>query len=257
METTLYDANGDDAGTIDLPDVFETAYRPDLIRRAVVAAQANRTQPHGTDEYAGMRTPAESPGSGRGVAHVPRNRRGPRGEQQGARVPQTVGGRTAHPPKAEADRGLDLNDKERKAAIRSAVAATGDADTVADRGHDFDGEDLSFPIVLSDDFEDLVKTQDVVSLLDSLGLYADIQRAEDGRTVRAGRGTTRGRTYQEPSSILFVTSSESGPSKAARNLAGADVATGREVNAEDLAPGGAPGRLTVWTEAAIAEVNDR
>jgi large subunit ribosomal protein L4e len=255
--TTIYGLDGEAAGETELPDVFTEPLREDLIRRAVQAAKANRTQPHGTDDYAGMRTPAESPGSGRGVAHVPRNRRGPRGEQQGARVPQTIGGRTAHPPKAEADRGLDLNDKERKAAIQSAVAATGDAETVADRGHDFEGEDLSFPIVVSDDFEDLVKTQDVVSLLESLGIYADIERAEDGRNVRAGRGTTRGRTYQEPSSILFVTSSETGPSKAARNLAGADVATGREVNAEDLAPGGAPGRLTVWTEAAIAEVRER
>ena len=47
------------------------------------------------------------------------------------------------------------------------------------------------------------------------------------------------------------------PSRAARNLAGADVATAREVNAEDLAPGTHAGRLTVWTESAIEEVTDR
>jgi large subunit ribosomal protein L4e len=52
-----------------------------------------------------------------------------------------------------------------------------------------------------------------------------------------------------------VTSEE--PSRAARNLAGVDVATAREVNAEDLAPGAHPGRLTLWTESAVAEVADR
>jgi large subunit ribosomal protein L4e len=250
MQVTVRDLDGDDAGTLDLPRVFEEPVRPDLVKRAVLAAQANRTQEYGSDEYAGLRTTAESQGSGRGMAHVPR------ANGQGARVPQTVGGRRAHPPKAEKDHGLDLNDKERKAAVRSAVAATTDSELVAERGHNFD-EDLELPLVVSDDFEDLVKTQKVVSLLEALGVHEDVERADEGRTVRAGQGKLRGRKYTEPTAILFVTSSESGPSKAARNLAGVDVATGREVNAEDLAPGAEPGRLTVWTESAVEEVAQR
>jgi len=247
METTVTDLNGDDDGSVELPDVFETAYRPDLVRQAVQAAQANRKQDYGSDDYAGMRTPAESQGSGRGMAHVPRE------NGQGARVPQTVGGRKAHPPKEEKDQSLDINTKEKKLAVRSAVAATADADTVAERGHDFD-DDAELPLVVSDDFEDLVKTQEVVDVLAALGVDADIERADDA-TVRAGRGTTRGRKYNRAKSILFVTSEE--PSTAARNLAGADVTTAREVNAEDLAPGGDAGRLTVWTESAVSEVADR
>jgi large subunit ribosomal protein L4e len=247
METTLYDTDGEEAGTVTLPPVFETPYRPDLIRRAVLAAQANRKQDHGADPFAGLRTPAESPGSGRGMAHVARQ------NNMGRRSPNTVKGRPAHPPKAEKDRGLDINDKERKQAIRSAVAATADPETVAGRGHAFD-DDLDLPVVLTDDFEELVKTQEVVAVLEELGLHADIERADE-RTVRAGQGTTRGRKYRHPSSILFVTAEE--PSKAARNLAGADVTTSREVNAEDLAPGTHPGRLTVWTEASLKEVADR
>ncbi|QLH78117.1 50S ribosomal protein L4 [Halosimplex rubrum] len=247
METTVRDLNGDDDGSVELPGVFETDLRPDLIRQAVHAAQANRKQDYGADDYAGMRTPAESQGSGRGMAHVPRE------NGQGARVPQTVGGRRAHPPKAEKDRGLDINTKEKKLAVRSAVAATTDAEVVAERGHDFD-DDAELPLVVSDDFEDLVKTREVVDLLEALGVDADIERADEA-TVRAGRGTTRGRKYNRAKSILFVTSEE--PSTAARNLAGADVTTAREVNAEDLAPGGDAGRLTVWTESAVAEVAER
>ncbi|MFB6185795.1 MAG: 50S ribosomal protein L4, partial [Halobacteriaceae archaeon] len=30
-----------------------------------------------------------------------------------------------------------------------------------------------------------------------------------------------------------------------------------EVNIQDLAPGGDPGRLTVWTKRALAEVDER
>jgi large subunit ribosomal protein L4e len=248
MQATVRDLDGEDAGELELPAVFGTAFRPDLIKRAVLAAQANRQQDTGTDEYAGLRTPAESQGSGRGMAHVPRQ------NGRAREVPQAVSGRAAHPPKAEKDRGLDINTKERKLATRSAIAATADADRVGDRGHAFD-EDLELPLVVSDAFEDLQKTQAAVDALESLGVYADVERAEDGKTVRAGRGTTRGRKYTSPKSILVVTSEE--PSLAARNLAGADVATAHDVSVEDLAPGTDAGRLTLWTESALAEVAGR
>ena len=250
MQATVRDLDGAEAGTVELPAVFETTYRPDLIARAVRTAQANRTQDYGSDAFAGKRTSAESPGSGRGLAHVPRQ------NGRARRVPQTVGGRKAHPPKAETDRTESMNTKERKLAVRSAIAATADAELVAERGHAFD-EDVEIPLVVDDEFESLAKTREVVSFLESAGLDADVERADEGRSIRAGRGTTRGRKYKQPKSILFVTSSEAGPSRAARNLAGADVATAAEVNAEDLAPGAYPGRLTVWTESAVEEVADR
>jgi large subunit ribosomal protein L4e len=247
MQVPVYDTDGEQTSDVDLPEVFETTYRPDLIHRAVLAAQANRKQDHGSDEYAGMRTPAESHGSGRGMAHVPRE------GGRARRVPQAVSGRRAHPPKAEKDRSLDVNDKERKLAVRSALAATTDADLVRERGHEFD-DDLELPVVLDDEFEDVNKTQDVLDILEALGLAADIERAEK-TTIKAGQGSTRGRKYRRPSSVLFVTSEE--PSRGARNLAGADVTTATNLGAEKLAPGTQPGRLAVFTESALAEVADR
>ncbi|MFB6168768.1 MAG: 50S ribosomal protein L4 [Haloferacaceae archaeon] len=248
MNATVRDLDGGEAGEVDLPAAFETVVRPDLIRRAVSVAQANRKQPYGSDPLAGMRTPAESPGSGRGMAHVPRQ------NGQARRVPQAVKGRKAHPPKAEKEQSKGLNRKERKLATEAALAATTDAETVRERGHRFD-DGVDLPLVLSDEFETVNRTQEVVDVLEALGVHADVERADEGRTRRAGRGTTRGRTYREPTSILFVTSDE--PSRGARNLAGADVTTGSEVNVEDLAPGGDPGRLTIFTESALAEVAER
>ena len=247
MQATVRDLDGGDAGTVELPPAFGAPYRPDLIKRAVLAAQANRKQPHGADPFAGKRTSAVSFGSGRGLAHVPRS------NGRARWVPQAVGGRRAHPPKAEADRSMKINDKERQAAIESAIAATGDEELVRARGHRFD-EGVALPLVVRDAFEELEKTQDALATLGALGVADDIARA-DSATVRAGRGTTRGRRRKRPSSILFVTAGEI--SKAARNLAGADVATGAEVNAEDLAPGTHAGRLTLWTEGALEEVAER
>lgn len=247
MQATLIDTDGNEAGSVELPAAFEAPYRPDLIKRAVLAAQANAKQPYGSDAFAGKRTSAESFGSGRGLAHVPRS------NGRGRRVPQAVGGRRAHPPKPEADRSMKINDQERRKATRSAIAATADAELVAARGHRFP-EALELPVVLDDGFEAFEKTREVVELLETLELYADIERAEDAN-VRAGRGTTRGRKHRRPASVLFVTGGQ--PSRAARNLAGVTVATGREVSAEDLAPGTHAGRLTLWTEHALEEVADR
>jgi large subunit ribosomal protein L4e len=247
MNVTVRDLDGEDTGEVTLPAAFDARPRPDLVKRAVLAAQANRKQDYGSDEYAGMRTPAESFGSGRGMAHVPRE------GGQARRVPQTVGGRQAHPPKTEKDRSRSINDKERKAAVESAIAATADPAVVRDRGHEFD-DDVELPVVVSEAFEDLLKTQAAADAFDSLGIHADVERADE-TTIRAGSGTGRGRKYRRPRSVLVVTGEE--PSRAARNLAGVDVTTGREVNAEDLAPGAIPGRLTVWTESALAEVADR
>jgi large subunit ribosomal protein L4e len=249
MKAQKVDTDGDDAGEVSLPDAFGTPFRPDIVERAFLAKQANEKQPYGADEFAGMRTSAESPGSGQGIAHVPRINNGNRA----ARVPHAVGGRKAHPPKAEKKVGEEFNDKERTLAFDSAVAATADEVRVRDRGHEFD-EDVDLPVVLDADFEELVKTQEVVEVLETLGLHDDIERADEGRGVRSGRGKTRGRKYRTPTSILFVTSEEF---RAARNLPGADVVTADEVGVADLAPGGDAGRLTIWTEPALEVLEER
>ena len=189
MQVPVRTIEGETDGEVELPAVFESEYRPDLIRKAVLAAQANRKQDYGADEYAGMRTPAESFGSGRGMAHVPRE------GGRGRRVPQTVGGRPAHPPKAEKDRSLDINDKERKKAIRSAIAATTDPELVAERGHDFD-DDVELPVVVSDDFEEVYKTKEAAEMVDELrDGDADVQvlflEADDDELVRRYSETRR------------------------------------------------------------------
>lgn len=250
MDTPLYELDGTEGDRVDLPEVFETEYRPDLIRRAFVVAQANAIQPKGADPLAGKRTSAESFGAGRGIAMVPRS------NNRARRVPQTVGGRRAHPPKAEKDPTKGINKQERRLANRSALASTADAELVRERGHDID-EDLECPIVLDDAFEELTKTRDVVETLESLGLGDDLERAASNRKRRAGRGTTRGRPHRRPTSVLVVTSSEAGPSRGARNIPGVDVATGTDVDVSELAPGGHPGRLTVFTESALEEVATR
>jgi len=247
MKAQVRTLTGEIAHEIDLPEIFTEAYRPDLIKRAVLALQSTRFQPHGTNPYAGIRTSAESWGSGRGVAQVPRLKNGSRV----ARVPQATGGRAAHPPKVEKILVKDINRKEKQKAFRSAVAASTYQDLVRERGHLFEGD---LPLVFEDRFEEITRTGDVISALSALGVYADVERAKGSKKVRAGRGTMRGRRYKQRKSVLIVTGGE--PLRAARNLAGVDVVTVDQLNTELLAPGTQAGRLTVWTESAIRRLEE-
>jgi large subunit ribosomal protein L4e len=247
MKAQVRTLTGEIAHEIDLPEIFTEEYRPDLIKRAVLALQSTRFQPHGTHPYAGMRTSAESWGSGRGVAQVPRLKNGSRV----ARVPQATGGRAAHPPKVEKILVKEINRKEKQKAFRSAVAASTYQDLVQERGHLFEGD---LPLVFEDRFEEITRTGDVISALSALGVYADVERAKSSKKVRAGRGTMRGRRYKQRKSVLIVTGNE--PLRAARNLAGVDAVTVSQLNTELLAPGTQAGRLTVWTESAIRRLEE-
>jgi large subunit ribosomal protein L4e len=249
MKSNVLSLSGDPLREIELPGVFSEAYRPDIIKRAVVAAQANRRQPYGVSEYAGMRTSARSLGSGRGIAQIPRLVN----SNRAARVPQAKGGRRAHPPKAEKDWSEKINRKERRFAIRSAIAATTNPELVAARGHRVEA-DVRLPIILEDAFESLTKTSEVCKVLESISVWDDVIRAKSGKKIRAGRGKLRGRKYKKPKSVLIVTSDYRGIEKAARNLAGVDITTYDRLNAEMLAPGTHAGRLTIWTESAISKL---
>jgi large subunit ribosomal protein L4e len=247
MKAQVRGLNGAVIEEIELPSAFEEEYRPDLIKKAVVAIQSTRLQPHGTHPYAGIRTSAHSWGSGRGVAHVPRLKNGSRA----ARVPQARGGREAHPPVTAKVLVEKVNKKEKRRAFISAIAATGSDELVRSRGHRYEG---TLPYVLDDAFEQLAKTTDVISVLTALGVYDDIERSKMSKKVRAGRGKMRGRRYKQRKSILIVTAET--PLKAAGNLAGVDAVSIAQLNTEMLAPGTQAGRLTVWTKEALKRLED-
>lgn len=250
MNAKIIDISGNPVGEIVLPGIFEEEYRPDLIKKAVLAAQANRLQPYGPHFYAGMNTSARSWGPGHGVSRVPRIVTG----RRAAAVPMARGGRASHPPVPSKVFSEKINEKERIKAIRSAVAATARSDLVAARGHIFSGE---LPIVVRAEIESVSKTSELRKFLMAAGLWDDVLRAKNGRKVRAGKGKLRGRRFRQPRSILIVTAADNGIGRAARNLPGVDFVTADKLNAELLAPGTHAGRLTVWSEPSLKVLEER
>ena len=263
-----YSVEANDGKSINLPKAFSSEIREDIVRSAVHASRANRRQSYGHREHDGKKSPqpgmkhsVEWWGKGRGVSRIMRKT----GQRTGAQNPHTRGGRRAHGPKVDKDWSQKLNSKERRIARDSAIAASSNPDTVQSRGHRFE-EGIRFPIVIdeyvesrdgSDEKYDLeaiplqYSTRKFVAMMESIGVSDDLNRSRSGRTIRAGKGTMRGRKYRTPKSILLVVAQKGGLAKAARNLPGVDVVTSKDLCAEDLAPGGDLGRLTIWTKSAI------
>ena len=243
---------GNAVSEISLPQQFLEPIRPDLILRAYISAFTARLQPKGTDPMAGKRTTAISFGIGLGLARVPRVKGSLWPTARFA--PNVVKGRRAHPPKVEKILHERINKRERRKAIRSAIAATAIKDLVIARGHVID-KVPQIPLVVSDDFERIGVMADLKKVLTTLGLWDDVERVAERVRVRSGKGKMRGRRYKEGKSLLIVTSSIDAPViKVARNLPGVDAVPIRNLSVLYLAPGGVPGRLTVWTLGAIEEL---
>ncbi|MDY6776915.1 MAG: 50S ribosomal protein L4 [Candidatus Nanohaloarchaea archaeon] len=258
--------DGSEAGELDLPVQFRERIRPDIIKKAVLSAQSRRRQAYGSDERSGLQHVThwkKRSRAYRGIrgksypsSRTPRKitmRRGSQMSGPGGEAPQAVGGRKAHPPKAEKDFSKDINDKERRKGIRSAIAATMDREAVESRGHEVG--DAELPLVVSDEVEGFEDTSEVVKLLEELGLEDELERVEE-REERSGKGKNRGRRKREKTGPLLVVGEDGGVSRAARNIPGVEVARVEELNAEVLAPGTEPGRLTVWTENAVEKLGE-
>lgn len=184
----VYDLEGKAKRRISLPNVFTTEIRPDVIKRVVLALQSHRLQPQSRDPMAGKRTTAISMGTGYGTARLPRVKgsRYPKA-RAGAFAPNTVGGRTTHPPRSNKRIYKKVNKKERRFAIRSAIAATADKETVISRGHKIEGV-ATLPIIVEDRIQEISQAREAKTIFEKLGLLPDLIRVENSRKIRAGKG---------------------------------------------------------------------
>ena len=267
-----FEVDVNDGSKITLPDAFKAPIRPDLVRRAIRAAQANRRQAYGSRAHGGKRKPmagmkfsVEWWGKGRGVSRIMRKT----GQRTGAQNPHTRQGRRAHGPKVEKDWSLKINSSERRSARHSALAAVVDVETVKARGHRLDDDVSQLPIILDEyteiidgekttmsfeDFTNTKPTRKMIAILRALGLGPDLDRARNGRHRRAGKGKMRGRVTRQPKSVLIITNGGESLERAARNLPGVDVIPLNNLSTENLAPGGDLGRLTVFTREAMEAI---
>ncbi len=258
MKLSIFNTDNTEKGSIELPKQFSEPVNMDLIKRAVMVLQANKRHPYGASPTAGKRQSAKISrrrrnykGSyGLGISRVPRktiSRRGRRFIWAGAFAPGTVGGRRAHPPKAEKILTKKINKKENRKAIRSALTATLNTEMVKGRGHIIPN---NYPFIISSNIEGISKTKEAMKIFNTIGLQNEIDRTKE-KKIRSGKGKSRGRRYITKTGPLLVVSKKCELLKSARNIPGISIVEVDKINAEMLAPAANPARLTIFTEHAI------
>lgn len=247
----IFNLEGVQVDSLEKPRIFSYPVHTFLIRRVVDILQTHRKQRQGRDPMAGKRTSAESLGTGYGLARVPRIR----GTYRAAFVTMAVKGRSAHAPTSMRIVYKRVNRKERRLALVSAISSTGIPELVAKRGHVIEGV-KHIPLVVVDDIEAINSTRVAKDILKKLGLWGDIVRVRRASKARSGKPRLRGRVKRVGRGPLIVVYEDRGVGLAMRNIPGVDVVELRNLNPEHLAPGGCPGRLTVWSLSAFRKLDE-
>jgi large subunit ribosomal protein L4e len=255
MKVSLKDLRGKDLESLELPSVFNTPYRPEIIKKVYVNVLSTRFQPQGRYPAAGEIVSAESRNTGLGIARIARARgEGFQRAGQAAGVAGVRKGRLAHPPVSWKNTYKKINKKERHLGLCSAIAATSNREIIEKRGHKV-GKISEFPIIVSNDLEKITKTSELRKTLLSLGLEEDLARSANIVRIPSGKSRLRGRKKHSALSSLIVVSKNSPVSKLRKSLPGVSVVSIESLSIMDLVPGTKPVRLTVYTKNAIDSMN--
>ncbi len=255
MKAYVLSTKGIQKEEIELPLVFSTYIKNDLIHKAFVNLNSHKFQKQGRHRTAGMDVSASTlnPPTGHGQSRIARMRGGGGGRQgQAGGVASIRGGRQAHPPISTKIIYKKLNKKENRLALCSAIAATTSKFLVALRGHKIDKVKF-FPIIVSNEIEAVTKAYEINKILINLNLIDDVLRLRL-RKSRTGKSASRGRRTKTGRSVLFVTKNSKDLSMACGSIPGIDVRSLNELSVLDLAPGSHLARLTVYSKNAINEL---
>jgi len=252
----VYSLDGSKTSQVPTPAVLNAPIRPDLVNFVFTNMNKNHRQAYAVDPKAGMRHSAESWGTGRAVARIPRVGGGGTSRSgQGAFGNMCRKGRMFAPTKVWRRWHRKVNINQKRFAISSALAASAIPALVMARGHKID-EIPEVPLVLDDSFGSTAKTSTAVATLTKLGCEAELAKSKSSKKIRRGVGKMRNRRYvlRKGPLVIYGNDSDSVP-RAVRNLPGVEYAHVDRLNLLQLAPGGHLGRFCIWTKSAFEKLD--
>lgn len=241
--------------SVPMPAVFTAPIRDDIVHFVHTNMAKNRRQAHGVYFKAGHEHSAESWGTGRAVARIPRiGGSGTSRSGQGAFGNQCRKGRMFAPLKTWRRWHRKINLNQRRHAVASAIAASAVTPLVLARGHRVN-QVPELPLVVENLNAETTKT--LLGTLKNLGAGEDLRRSRLSRKVRSGHGKMRNSRYVLRKGPLVVYGDENNLVKrTARNLPGVETVNVHRMNLLQLAPGGHLGRFIIWTRDAFKALNN-
>merc|ERR1711966_539100 len=252
---TIQGDGADKPTQVAMPSVFLAPIRPDVVHFVHTSMNKNKRQAYAVNKDAGHQTSAESWGTGRAVARIPRVSGGGTSRSgQGAFGNMCRGGRMFNPTKTWRKWHRKINVNQRRYAVCSALAASALPSLVMARGHRI-SEVPECPLVIDASVESCDKTSKAVKILKDVGAFEDVEKSKASRQIRSGKGKMRNRRHVQRRGPLVVFDKDQGINKAFRNLSGVEVCSVDRLNLLQLAPGGHLGRFVIFTEQAFAKLD--
>jgi large subunit ribosomal protein L4e len=183
----------------------------------------NKRQAYAVSVKAGHQTSAESWGTGRAVARIPRvSGGGTHRAGQAAFGNMCRGGRMFAPTKVWRKWHVKTNQNQKRYATASAVAASALPALVMARGHKIDSVQ-EIPLVIDSGIESLKKTKAAVAILKAIKAYDDVEKVINTKKLRAGVGKLRNRRHKQRRGPLIIYGQDQGLVKAFRNIPGVEL----------------------------------
>ncbi|CAD2218497.1 Ribosomal protein L4/L1 family/60S ribosomal protein L4 C-terminal domain containing protein, putative [Angomonas deanei] len=252
---SVYSSSSDAVvGNVPLPAVFTAPIRSDIVQFVHTNMAKNSRQAYAVNRLSGMNHSAHSWGTGRAVARIPRiSGGGSSSSGSGAFGNMCRGGRMFAPTKIFRRWHRKINLHQKRLAVVSALAASSLPSLVMSRGHKIENIP-EVPLVVEDSIQGYEKTKEAVAFLRAIAAIDDINRVNDSRELRAGRGKMRNRRYVARRGPMLVLPDNKG-TRAFRNIFGLDLANVNALNLLHLAPGGHVGRFVIWTKGAFEQLD--
>jgi large subunit ribosomal protein L4e len=239
---------------IELPSVFNSTIRQDIVEKvynAMFKKQRYTVYPlAGKQSSTGKQSHTRRKFKtlyGKGISRVPRKALWRRGDQfywVGTFIPGTVKGRQAHPPKIER-RERHINKKEKILAIKSCIAATASKDILKKNYSRLNN--LEMPIIIKSQILEKKPKEFLKEFQDKINLVPI-------KKVRAGKGKTRGRKYKNTRKVLLILADKEKTKVENINIKVLKIS---QLNVKDLSLNGKPGKLAIYTEQAIKELENK
>lgn len=252
---SVYSASQDKTvGDVALPAVFTAPVRNDVVQFVHTQMAKNARQAYAVTRLTGMNHSAASWGTGRAVARIPRiSGSGTQAGGAGAFGNMCRGGRMFAPTKTYRRWHRKINNHQKRYAVVSALAASAVTSLVQARGHKIENV-AEIPLVVDDSVQSYTKTKDAIAFLNAVKAIDDVNRVNDSRQIRAGRGKMRNRRYVHRRGPMLVLANGKGVA-AFRNIYGLDTANVNSLNLLHLAPGGHLGRFIIWSKGAFEQLD--
>lgn len=237
-----------------MPGVFSAPIRNDLVHFVHSELSKNRRQGHAVYFKQGQEHSAESWGTGRAVARIPRiSGSGTSRSGQATFGNMCRKARMFAPLKIWRNWHRRVNITQRRHAVAAALAASAVAPLVMARGHRIQNVP-ELPLVIEN--LNAPNTKSLLSALNNFGLGEDLAKVRNSRRLRNGQGKLRNSRYVLSRGPLVIYGDDDTTlHRAARNLPGLDTCHANRLNIIQLAPGGHLGRLVVFTRSGFKRLN--